>query len=492
MTSRRLFAGVVAVTASTCALAYDLVPMWESYLAIGHDSFYTENPAEHASSVRDTYEDHGVAFWLPCAQDVPGPNGQPGITIPNLGFSDDLPMQFACRRPYGAAPLYRFYKGAPATDHFYTTSVPDADLAQLSLGYAYEGVEGFVLTNPVAGSVPLYQLTTCFATSHGCDVEHRYTISADTKATLVRAGWSNEGILGYVFGGYDNPSVLARYVGTLNGYAVTSSSYSVVPVQNVTPPARSLTLAGRGAIGARAQAGAFTDYGYLASNSTARPAGAASQRVTFTLYTGSLFDASTNIDHIPVILYYHAQAGSDGFRADPYDGIGVFFSVPQWGGNACGNASTWGGQIFIERFAAPPDTAHGFDQDNCRSNLAQPLQPRHYYDIVITADDAATLDVTVRDHATHQVLRLARTGALPYSFAGKYACPLTHVAGSLTPAQLYCNNPFSSDRFANFRTGYALWPMFQDVAPANGTGVGAFSNFTVQWLDHAGAVLWSQ
>jgi hypothetical protein len=205
-----------------------------------------------------------------------------------------------------------------------------------------------------------------------------------------------------------------------------------------------------------------------------------------------LFDPGSNLDHIPVMLYFHAQTGSDGMRSNPYDGIGMFFSFPQWGGNACHSPFTSGGQVFIERFADPPETPYHFDADDCRANLAQPLQSAHYYDVTITADDNAVMDVTIADASTNAILPLAQPGALPYSFASKYACPLTHMAGALDTSMVYCDNPFSPDRFANFRTGYALTPMFQDSPAAAGMGIGSFSNFTVQWLDADGNTLRSQ
>lgn len=473
------------------AQALDLVPMWESYSAVSNDSFYTENPAEHAYSVQIGFKDHGVAFWMPCSQNVPGPDGQPGVEIPNLGFTSDLPMNFACAKPAGAVPLYRLYKGAPATDHFYTTSASDVLGAQ-EIGYAYEGVEGYIFTWPVSGSVPLYQLSVCFFAGGTCDVEHRYTISADSRDTLIRAGWNDEGVAGYVFDGYDEGYVTAQYQGTMNGRAVSASYPSVLPIRNVTPPAGVQRLQGQGVVGERGIPGAFDVTGYLFSNSTPRPLGAAKQRLAFTLYTGTLFDPGSNLDHIPVMLYFHAQVGSDGLRSNPYDGIGVFFSFPEWGGNACHSSFTSGGQIFVERFADPPDTPYYFDANDCRANLAKPLQSMRYYDVVITADDNAVLDVKVTDDSTRKVLPLAQPGALPYSFASEYACPLTHAAGALDTSMVYCNNPFSPDRFANFRTGYALTPMFQDKPAAVGSGIGNFSNFSVQWLNANGDALRTQ
>lgn len=481
---------LVAAFAPIGAKAYDLVPLWESYSAPNHDSFYTENPDEHIYSTQIGYQDHGAAFWLPCSQNVPGPDGQPGVDIPNLGYTSDIPMMFACAQPFAATPLYRLYKWLPATDHFYTTSASDVRGAQ-SIGYNYEGVEGYVFTVQVAGSVPLYGLSVCFLVGGNCDVEHRYTISTDSRTSLVNAGWNYEGIVGYVFDGDDDAYVAAAYTGTMNGHPVYANRPVPVPIQNVVPPATTIAISGQGAVGARGQ-GTFFENGYLFSNSTPRPIGAEQQRVRFTLYTGTLFDPGSNLDHIPVALYFHAQTGSDGFRSNPYDGIGIFFSVPQWGGNACHSAFTSGGQVFIERFADPPETPDYFDADDCRSNLSQPLQSRHYYDVTITADDNAVLNAVVTDHFTHALLPLAQPDALPFSFAAKYPCPLTHAPGTLGTSMVYCNNPFTPDRYANFRTGYAFMPMFEDFPAAAGTGSGSVSNFTIQWLDAAGSVLWSR
>ena len=72
-----------------------------------------------------------------------------------------------------------------------------------------------------------------------------------------------------------------------------------------------------------------------------------------------------------------------------------------------------------------------------------------------------------------------------------YSTVLT-LAGAGSQACAYDLVPMWEARAANFRTGYALWPMFQDQPAASGTGIGSFSGFTVQWLDAFGNVLWSQ
>jgi len=143
------------------------------------------------------------------------------------------------------------------------------------------------------------------------------TVSAAARDKLLAAGWGDECVVGYVFAGYDNASVVATFDGTMNGYAVSRDRRTAVPIQNVVAPAGSIVLKGQGVVGARENPSAFNAYGYLFSNSTSRPAGADRQRVKFTFYAGTLFDAGSNLDHVPVMLYFHAESGSDGFRSNP-------------------------------------------------------------------------------------------------------------------------------------------------------------------------------
>jgi hypothetical protein len=70
-----------------------------------------------------------------------------------------------------------------------------------------------------------------------------------------------------------------------------------------------------------------------------------------------------------------------------------------------------------------------------------------------------------------------------------YACPLSPQTGELSSASAYCANPFSPDRFANFRTGYLLWPLF---SKQSSDAQGALEAVTVQWLDENNVVLSSQ
>ncbi|MGH8801213.1 MAG: hypothetical protein ACREX6_02815, partial [Casimicrobiaceae bacterium] len=209
-----------------------------------------------------------------------------------------------------------------------------------------------------------------------------------------------------------------------------------------------------------------------------RPSGATRQILTFTLDTGTLFDSGTNIDHIPIFLRFHAELGSDGFPGLPYDGLGIFFSLPQWNGNFCRSTATAGAQIFVERAAnanrltATLPTGAFVD---CAANLPQPLASNHSYSIAVTVTDDAKLGYTVTDLANGG---LVASYAL-HDYSSWYPCPLVPDAGNLSTANAYCANPMSPDRFSNFRTGYLVWPLF--TAQASGAE-GAIRDVTLQWL----------
>lgn len=469
------------------ARAYDLVQLFETHYAGDvapgvpeSDTFLTTDLRQSDDSVNlDGAARRGVVAWLPCAPaTLSGPGGQaplPGTSNPDMGFP--MPMAFACARPPSSAPFYRLYKGWPETEHLYTADVAEATAA-IASGYAFERVEGYIFTSPPPGSTALHRLSICVAGTDGCNRERRYTISANAKDALLAAGWIDEGIAGYVYDGYVNETVLAKFDGRYNGIAVTNAAPTTIPMQNVVPPKSREALKGteRNPL-----------YGYGQSNSTPRPANAAKMRAKFSFYTGDLFGPSSNVSHIPIVLYGHAQGASDGISAGPVDGIGIFFAKANVGFAARANCpldTTQGGQIWVELYGRD-------SRIECETQLRNPLLPYTWYDVVLTVDDEAVLDLEVRFGLFGGFgPRLPFKPGLahpPVSYASRYPCPLDPDSALLTPENAYCANPYAQDRVPNRRTGYLVIPVFlASAAPANG---GAIRGFTIQWLDARNNVL---
>ncbi len=185
-------ASVGAVPAPPAQPGYDLVALWETNSASGSDSFYaTDYQEKHRNIFSDGYVDRGVAAWLPCALPTAvGPDGRlpDAATVhDNLGYSSltNVPMRFACAQPANARPFYRLDQNAPNRNHFYTSSLAEAESA-LSTDWQFKRVEGYLFAAQVDGSLPLYRVSRCVPVESGCAVEHRYTLSVDARAALLR------------------------------------------------------------------------------------------------------------------------------------------------------------------------------------------------------------------------------------------------------------------------------------------------------------------
>ncbi|HJU38862.1 MAG TPA: hypothetical protein VJ724_04765 [Tahibacter sp.] len=488
MQVRHVAAGVALLLGPLgSAHAYDLVQLFETHYAgevapgvPESDTFLTTDLRQSDDSVDlDGAVRRGVVGWLPCSPPaLTGPGGEPplpGTANPDMGFP--MPMAFACAQPAASAPFYRLYKGWPQTEHLYTADAVEAGAA-IASGYVFERVEGYIFTSPPPGATALHRLSNCVPGADGCNRERRYTIDANAKDALLAAGWTDDGVAGYVYDGYVNDTVQAQYDGTYNGIAVTSAAPTTIPIQNVAPPKSRLEIKGieRGPL-----------YGYVQSNTTPRPANAAKMRAKFSLFTGDLFDAQTNVSHIPIVLYGHAQAASDGISAGPVDGIGIFFArANAWHAAIAGCRPDIfsGGQIWVELYGNRA-------RIECETNLELPLLPYTWYDVVLTVDDAAVLDLEVRFSlfvGAGPPLPF-KTGQAhpPVSYASRYPCPLDPETAPLTPSTAHCANPYAHERVPNHRTGYFVIPvMLASSTPSDG---GAIRGFTIQWLDANGNVL---
>ncbi len=84
--------------------------------------------------------------------------------------------------------MFRLFK-ASVPDHFYTTSITERDSA-IAAGYTLEGIAGYVSEVPGGGNVPFYRLLK--------NGHHIYTSNETEKTALIGQGWALEGIAGYI------------------------------------------------------------------------------------------------------------------------------------------------------------------------------------------------------------------------------------------------------------------------------------------------------
>lgn len=121
-----------------------------------------------------------------------------------------VPVQATAQYPT-LTPLYRLYKSS-IQDHFYTVSATERDFAVSSRGFNYERVEGFVSTSNFVGSKSLYRLY------HATNDVHFYTTVVSERDAKIAAGYTLEGVTGYVY------STQAEYTAPLYYAAKTANT----------------------------------------------------------------------------------------------------------------------------------------------------------------------------------------------------------------------------------------------------------------------------
>lgn len=103
------------------------------------------------------------------------------------------------------APLYRLYN-ANSGDHFYTTSIDEANNAASNLHFNREGVTGIVSTSPSEFLIPVYRLYRS-----GKNDDHFYTNSDIEASHAETLGYRREGIAFYCSNGNDWDMTLTLY-----------------------------------------------------------------------------------------------------------------------------------------------------------------------------------------------------------------------------------------------------------------------------------------
>ena len=114
------------------------------------------------------------------------------------GYADMGPIGYVDARPQPRSrPLMCFYIGAPKTDTSCTISALEQRLAR-ALGYEEIGVEGFVPSERVAGSIVLYRVSRAYGEGNK-DREHRFVVDPDELERLRKLGWTYDGSKGFVY-----------------------------------------------------------------------------------------------------------------------------------------------------------------------------------------------------------------------------------------------------------------------------------------------------
>jgi hypothetical protein len=157
------FAGSATRAINACtALQGKQAMYWASYAPLT-DNFYTTSLSDINIAINAGFPYMGIPFYMPSPAE------------------------------YHSRPFYRFYKGAPQFEHFYTHRMDEYQIVTQN-GYIDEGVEGYIFTVSKPGTVPLYRYAY-FNGTNG-DLQHLYSLSAN--GPMGQPGWTSDGVVGYV------------------------------------------------------------------------------------------------------------------------------------------------------------------------------------------------------------------------------------------------------------------------------------------------------
>lgn len=148
------------------------VPVYRLYKSSDKDHFYCTNENHKQTAISAGYLEEGVEGYV---------SAKP--------FNDP-----------DMVPIFRFYKGDPATTHYYTADGTDRDLKIIE-NFTYEGIVGFAYNSPAPELVPLYHLHKDDFPNLPGNVDHFYTISwGERDAAIQVHGFVpyGDGITAYV------------------------------------------------------------------------------------------------------------------------------------------------------------------------------------------------------------------------------------------------------------------------------------------------------
>jgi hypothetical protein len=265
-------------------------------------------------------------------------------------------------------PLYRYYKGAPETDHFYITDTYLQDLTTATnLGYTYEGVAGYLYSSQVPGSIPLYRLAKINAATQ--DRAHRYTVSATEVDALTSAGWTYEHIEGYVpqtTGWFNGTAFIPGFPSLPGGHIMTARCQQTPAQNNVCSDPVNFR-------------NGYTGYRFV--QSTARPAGKTTQVMEFDLKTPDFMGRN---EHIAIGLHGHWDIDYNNIDnvsnpARNHHALGIII-----GASGCGT------NVRVEAFWP---TGNNLSPCNGQGNLRN----NRSYHVRIAVNDAGYINYTVTE-----------------------------------------------------------------------------------------------
>lgn len=292
----------------------------------------------------------------------------------NYGYSGLKTAFYLERTPQTQTkPLYRYYKGAPQTDHFYFTDTYPQDLSTAnSLGYVYEGIAGYLYTVQVPGSLPLYRLSKVNATT--LDRAHRFTVSDSEKASLIAAGWTYDHVEGYVpqTTGWFNGTAFIPGFPSLPGGHIMTARCQQTPVQNnvCSDPVNFRN--------------GYTGYRFV--QSTTKPAGKTAQVMEFDLKTPDFMGKN---EHIAIGLHGHWDIDYNNIDnvsnpARNHQALGIII-----GANSCGV------NVRVEAFwptgnNLSPCSGQGTLQNNTSYHFKVTVNDAGYISYVVTPAGSGT------------------------------------------------------------------------------------------------------
>lgn len=367
-----------------------LSPLFHTYNASATDHFYTLNYAESYASTQIGYTAQGIAAYLERT-------AQPTTS-----------------------PFRRYYKGPPQVEHIYLTdNYPDELSYVLANGYVAEGIEGYLYTQQVPGSIALYRLGK-FNANTG-DLVHIYATSISEANNLIAQGWT-----------YDHVA----------GYMARTSTFSGIPGSGpdgfpYIPGGHYMSRRCGTHTSCQSEKG-FRNYyvGYKSVLSTSKPAGTTRQTLSFDLWSPDYF-SSTQHEHIALGLHGEFPLNFANIESSTaHYGLGITI------GETCAPGAT---TVQIEAYWPTGNAVAG----RCVPNA---LRNNQTYSFRITVTDAGMISYTVTP----------KGGSTPV------------LSDSLNGAALFTDRgyPFPSDK-----TGYFIIPA--TLGSADYTLY--FTNFNVTW-----------